>query len=369
MASRPFLVKDIAQQAGLSTATVDRVLNGRPNVRAHTARRVAQAIDELQRQSQQLGMAGRKFMIDLVMETPARFAAVVRGALEAEMAALHPVVFRARCQLREVWTPAELVAALDHIGARGSHGVLLKAADLPEVAAAVDRLVERGIPVVTVVTDLTGSRRLAYVGLDNHAAGATAAYLIGQWLGASSNARAAGAAAGDAAAGVLVSLSSVRFRGEEERVNAFRQTLGRLCPGLALHDVSEGQGRHDQTANLVRERLSACPELAAVYSIGGANRAILGAFEQAGRPCRCFVGHDLDADNLALLRAGRLSAVLHHDLRHDMRQACLQLVAAHGVAAPDALTRAAAARLSSVVVVTPYNLPENLSVQPVDSAS
>jgi LacI family transcriptional regulator len=39
--SRPFLVKDIAQQAGVSTATVDQVLNHRPNVRPHMARRKA----------------------------------------------------------------------------------------------------------------------------------------------------------------------------------------------------------------------------------------------------------------------------------------------------------------------------------------
>ena len=41
----PFLIKEIAQQAGLSEATVDRVLNNRNGVRKHTAQRVKQAID------------------------------------------------------------------------------------------------------------------------------------------------------------------------------------------------------------------------------------------------------------------------------------------------------------------------------------
>ena len=39
-----------------------------------------------------------------------------------------------------------------------------------------------------------------------------------------------------------------------------------------------------------------------------------------------FIGHDLDDDNLALLRAGRLSAVLHHDLHHDLHMACLSVM-------------------------------------------
>jgi LacI family transcriptional regulator len=344
--SRPFLVKDIAQQAGVSTATVDRVLNQRPNVRAHMARRVEQAIEQLQRQSRQVGVVGRKFMLDLVMETPQRFSAMVRHALEAEMAetaALHPAaVLRARHEVHEVWPPHELVAALDRIAARGSQGVLLKAPDLPEVDAAVDRLVAAGIPVVTLVTDLPRSRRLAYVGLDNRAAGETAAYLIGQWLG------------GARKAGVLVSLSSVRFRGEEERDLGFREAMRRDHPRIAIHDVSEGHGVHERTGRLVRARLREHPELCAVYSIGGANAAIVDAFAQADRRCRCFIGHDLDADNRVLLRAGRIHAVLHHDLRQDLRRACLQLMAAHGVAG-----LGESPGLSNVDVVTPFNLPHS----------
>ena len=58
------------------------------------------------------------------------------------------------------------------------------------------------------------------------------------------------------------------------------------------------------------------------YSIGGGNRAILDAFDARQRPCRAFIAHDLDRDNRQLLEAGRLSAVLYHDLRADMHRAC-----------------------------------------------
>jgi LacI family transcriptional regulator len=68
-----------------------------------------------------------------------------------------------------------------------------------------------------------------------------------------------------------------------------------------------------------------------VYSIGGANAAIPQAFAQAGRACKVVIGHDLDADNLALLRSEQINAVLHHDLAHDMRMACLHVMRAHGM--------------------------------------
>lgn len=341
--SRPFLVKDIAQQAGVSVATVDRVLNNRPNVRAHMARRVEQAIEALQRQRRQVGIVGRKFMVDLVMDTPRRFSDAVRTALEFEMPALRPSIFRARYELHEAWAASDLVASLDRIAARGSHGVLLKAPDLPVVADAVGRLVDRGIPVITLVTDLPSSRRLGYVGLDNRAAGETAAWLLAQWLRPGPR------------VGVLVSMSSALFRGEEEREVGFRAVLQDLRPRISVHTISEGQGVPDRTAGLVRAQLRAHPQIAAVYSTGGANEAICRAFDQVGRSCRCFIGHDLDDDNLALLRAGRLHAVLDHDLRHDMRQACLRLLAAHGAGGD-----AGSPDLSNVDVMTPFNLPAAL---------
>jgi len=337
--SRPFLIKDIALQAGVSIATVDRLLNGRGGVRQHTSRRIEQAILELERQRQQIGLAGRKFILDIVMEAPLRFSAAVRSALEAEAPALHPAVFRSRYHLAEVRGATETVALLDAIGRRGSNGVLLKAPDEPEVTLAVGRLVQKGIPVVTLVTDLPTSLRLAYVGIDNRAAGETAAYLIGEWLGAGP-------------ASVLVTLSSNRFRGEEEREIGFRRALRERYPQLSIVEVSEGNGLDRGTGELVREALTRAPDIAGVYSIGGGNSAVLRAFEEAGRACRVFVGHDLDADNIALLRARRLNAILHHDLRQDMRAACLHIMRAHG-----AIPASTALMTSNIQVVTPFNLP------------
>lgn len=126
-------------------------------------------------------------------------------------------------------------------------------------------------------------------------------------------------------------------------------------PGLGIVEVSEGYGIDRTTGELVRAALAAEPGIAAVYSIGGGNAAIVEAFRDMGRICRVFVGHDLDVDNLALLRSGSIEAELHHDLRQDMRSACQNVMRAHG-----ALPRAARMPLSGVQVITPYNLPSEL---------
>jgi LacI family transcriptional regulator len=337
-----FPMKEIALQAGVSLATVDRVLNERPGVRATTHRRVHQAWAELQRQQEQVGLKGRRVLIDLVMEAPLRFSRMVCGALDAAMRRAQPAVFRAREHIAESMDLAELLGVLDAIARRGSHGVLLKAPDAPAVTEAVQRLRAKGIPVVTLVTDLHEAPRLAYVGLDNRCAGQTAAYLVQQWLAGTP-------------AHVLVSSSGQQFLGEGERIAAFREALTAAQPECKVHVLHSGRGLHAPTASAVGRLLARQPGLSAVYSVGGANAAILEAFDKAQRGCRVFIGHDLDDDNLALLRAGRLSAVLHHDLQHDLHMACLLLLQAPASGA--GLASAPAPIHSNVEVITPFNVP------------
>jgi LacI family transcriptional regulator len=334
-----FSMKEIAVQAGVSLATVDRVLHQRPGVRLATQRRVRQAEVELERQQQQVGLRGRRFLVDLVMEAPERFSCMVRDALDDAVRRVGPVIFRVRDHLAETRRVGELVELLDAIGRRGSHGVLLKAPNVAPVTEAVARLHARGIPVVTLVTDIPHAARRAYVGLDNGSAGRTAAYLMGQWLA-------------DTAADVMVSSSGRRFQGEGERIKAFAETWQAARPASHVRVVTAGHGLHGPTVAVVGRLLARHPDVAAVYSVGGANEAILAAFERARRPCRVFIGHDLDEENLALLRTGRLSAVLHHDLLHDLQMACLCVMQAHG-AGPPAWDSAR----SNVEVVTPFNLP------------
>src|SRR5687768_5122927 len=99
--SHPYRIRDIAVQAGLSEATVDRVLNGRGGVRASTVREVHQAVADLGRQQSQLRLGGRTFLVDLVVQAPQRFSAAVRAALEAVLPSLSPAVIRARFHLTD----------------------------------------------------------------------------------------------------------------------------------------------------------------------------------------------------------------------------------------------------------------------------
>jgi LacI family transcriptional regulator len=333
-------LKEIALQAGVSLATVDRVVNRRGQVRAATIRRVEAAIDELHRQNAEAAVSGRRLVIDLVMDAPARFCQAVRVAMEAELPGLRPANVRCRFHMDNEMGPERIGKLLGRIARRGSHGVIIKAPDTADMRDAVARLLAANIPVVALVTDFSVMFDVPYVGMDNHQAGATAAWAL------------AGAAGRKPLGAVLATSSSDAFRGERERLSAFRRTVGRFAPDVAIIALAGGYGSDRQTGQLVGEALAANASINAVYSAGGGNRAILRAFHGAERPLAAFIAHDLDADNSALLADGHIDVVIHHDLRRDVRTA-VQLVLRHHRMLPAEFATAP----SRVEIVTRYNMP------------
>jgi LacI family transcriptional regulator len=334
-----YRIREIAAQSGLSPATVDRVLHGRGGVRQSTVREVEQAIADLDQQQSQLRLGGRTFMVDVVVQAPPRFSAAVKAALEAELPALRPAVIRSRFHFLDSPAVRDVTAVLDRIGRVKSHGVILKAPDQPEVVAAVAEL---GVPVVTLVTDLPTSKRAAYVGIDNRAAGATAAYLVEQWLA-------------DRAGDVLVVRGHGSFRGEDEREMGFRAELRARSDRRRIVEVVDEEDRAEAVHVGIREMLADNPAVRAIYSLyagAGGNTAVVDAFDKEHRRYDVFVAHDLDGENTTLLRERRLSAVLHHDLRQDMRRACLAVMQAQG-----ALPGPVRSNPSAIQVITPHNTP------------
>ena len=193
------------------------------------------------------------------------------------------------------------------------------------------------MPVVTYTTDVPTSARCGYVGIDNHGAGVTAAYLMDQWLG-------------PAPSDVLITRQPARYSAAR---GSARSGSGRRCAGSGrdIVEVSDSDGIDATNERLVLDALDRNPDVDAVYSVGGGNTATVAAFERLGRPCRVFIAHDLDADNRRLLRDGRISVVLHNDLRADARLAMRLILQQHG-ALP-----AEPSRPAPIQVVTPYNLP------------
>ncbi|MDB6177388.1 LacI family DNA-binding transcriptional regulator [Paracoccus sp. Z330] len=313
--SHRFPIKEIARQAGLSTATVDRALNQRAGIRHQTANRVEAAIRQLEAQEAQLAMAGRKLMIDLLVEAPVAFLNELQDAVTQELPLIQTAIFRVRSDLRASFAPDAMSASLRRAARLKSDGVIVMAPDTAILREAVNQLVAEGIPVVTLATDMPVTGRAAYVGLDNFNAGQTAAWLIRKWCPPAAPQR------------VLVTKRNEAFHGETDREKGFRAAMAQDWPDAQIVTMVQGSDG-PAFSHRVADGLAAHP-VAAVYSIGGWNRPILDELNARGMRRPLWIGHDLDPENRALLASERIDAVIYHDLAEDIRHACQCFMSLH----------------------------------------
>ena len=209
---------------------------------------------------------------------------------------------------------------------------------MPRIRTAVDKLISMGIPVVTFVTDIQESDRIAYVGVDNNSAGRTAAYLVATALN-------------NVLGTVLTIRSNDRFFGEKEREIAFKQALSEKRPNLCTISVSGGGGIHYETSRILGHTVKDLRNLRAVYSMGGGNRTILEILDDGNLAPDIYVAHDLDADNRELIADGRINFVLYHDLCADILNVFQTFLQFHKLHPSGALNK-----MSIVHVITPENM-------------
>lgn len=305
-------VHDIAERAGVSLATIDRVLNMRPGVHAATRARVEAAIAELGyvRDIAAANLAkGRNYsMIFILPGNDNSFMATLRAEVRAAASRSH--LERTAIRVIEVppFNAAALTEALEVARREKPSGVAFVATDSEDVAQAADRLAEDGIATVTLVSDLSRSRRDHYAGVDNVAAGRTAASLMGRFLSGRS---------GD----VAVVAGSMLVRDHRERLEGFRAVIEREFPQVRLLPVLEGRDDPLTVEALVREALGNAT-LAGIYSLGAGNRGLIRALGAAdGERTLSVIAHELTENTANALRDGLLDAVLNQDAGHEVRSA------------------------------------------------
>jgi len=305
-------VHDIAAKAGVSLATVDRVLNDRPGVRGVTRARVEAAIAALGyvRDVAAANLAKSR-VYPLVFILPEGDNPFMRG-LEAEVrrAGLHSAAERTQLSVMTVpaFDGAALARAIDTAIAGDVAGIAAVAVDTPEVSVAIARAQEAGIPFVTLVSDLAGSGRDHFVGVDNIAAGRTAGSLMGRFLGARPGP-------------VAVLAGSMRVRDHGERLEGFLAAMSAMPEARVILPVLEGQDDPHLSLRLIADCLANVPGLAGVYSLGAGNRGLVEALSAGNRDDLCVIVHELTAETRAALRDGLIDVVLNQDAGHEVRSA------------------------------------------------
>lgn len=314
-------VRDVAEEAGVSLATVDRVLNRRAGVREATIARVEAAVARL-------GFVRDLAAANLAKQRSYRFVFIIPSGPNIFMRTLEQQAVEAgrrgaaldRISVEVVPVPpfdgAALARALDALDTDTVSGVALVATDSAPVREALSRLHAAGLPVVTLVSDVPAFRRSHYVGIDNVAAGRTAASLIGRFVGGRRGK-------------IALVAGSMLVRDHVERRMGFDQVIRAEFPHLECLPVLEGRDDAEITGQVLAACLTQEPDVVGLYNIGAGNRGIIKVL--SGNPAYrqlVVVAHELTPHARNALREGLFDAVIGQDAGHEARSA-IRILKAH----------------------------------------
>lgn len=302
---------DIARAAGVSSATVDRVLNNRSGVRARTREVVLETARRLGYVGEATGVAGvGAGVIRLDFAVPAgtnTFMKMLQRNIEL-LAEYRPEL-AVNVAMIEGFDPDALARTLLELKGR-TQGVGVIALDHPTVREAIRSLSAAGVKVVTIASDISHVPRVAYVGIDNRAAGRLAGYLVNRFVGR------------DKAGKVALFAGSLSYRGHEEREMGFRHILTEEAPNLAIVELREMLDDRQKAYAEAAALLERHPDLAAIYNIGAGNTGIARALKERRRErAVVFIGHEATEGTKELLLDGTLDAVIDQNPRVEAREA------------------------------------------------
>lgn len=308
--------KDLAQAAGVSRATVDRVLNGRDGVKKKTIDRVQKAIDELGfvRNLQAANLAksqNYRFIFALPRSGDQFLEQIKRHIAEAGPVFAEDNIW---CEVHQIDDndPHSISGYLASLSSDDAAGIAIMSPETPQVRDAITRLQERGVPALPFVSNQT-MMGAGWVGIDNRAAGATAGVLLGQFTG-----RCEGS--------VLVISESMQSRDSLERRLGFDEEINANFPHLHALPSLETYGNEDRARQIIASSLETNTDVVGIYVMASEARIPLSIVADLGcDPSVVKIAHERTPFTETALREGRLDGVIAQDAGHLVRSAIRRL--------------------------------------------
>lgn len=306
-------ISDLADAAGVSIATVNRVLSGAANVRLATRERVQQAAAQigfygLGSIQARVAAARPRLRFGILLLQPHRpFYRNIASAMEEAATTASGAEVELRIEFLEDLSPqnvADRALAL----ADECHAICLTAAVHPVVTAALDRIQAQGVPVFALVAQLSVTGQMSYIGLDNWKVGRTSAWTFAHVCKAPGK------------IGIL--MGNPRYRNQEMNEAGFRSYFREHAPDFTLLEPVSTFESAAVAQEMTEKLLADHPDLAGLYISGGGISGALAALRASGKAGRMVVvGYDLTEVTRAALLDGTMTLVISHPLARLARDA------------------------------------------------
>ena len=255
--------KDLAEAAGVSLATVDRVLNDRPNVSTRSRERVQQAIAEIGyvRNIAAVNLArNRTYSFRFIFPTRGdQYLRELISQVQAASSDMKSDLTDVECDQVDMQDPHNVANYLGTLDRDQVDGVAIMAPESPQVRDAIARLGERNIKVVQFLSGQEKLDDLDFVGADNFSAGATAGRLITRFLGQVSGK-------------VMVIADTMQSLSNIQRRLGFDRVLNTIYPRLIALPSLETHGDEERAKRIISRQLQHEGGIVAAYLISSEAR-------------------------------------------------------------------------------------------------
>lgn len=307
-------IQKIAELSGVSRGTVDRVLHGRPNVNPMIREKVVRAAEKLGYQPPVPPKSAdcRQAAILIPQWTDGHFnRQIVSGIRKALRYIADPSFVLTEQPLRTM-TMQELLRAMDEQIRSGVDGLIIRAENTPEVRAAIEQAVQKGVTVITYDADVPHSGRLCHAGQDLVRAGAIAAGVMARLIRPPEH--------------VLIVTGNLRMEAHKGRVDGFCRRLLELGFSEDAYRVIETNEMPELTGELVAQALQADSRLHAVYMACQPLSGCIAGIRKARRTTRPhIVCNDLTPTAKRYLREGTVDFVIGQSFSQESFHAVLAM--------------------------------------------
>ncbi|WP_103335830.1 LacI family DNA-binding transcriptional regulator [Pseudotabrizicola formosa] len=274
MARRP-TIHDVAREAGLSPATVDRVLNAREKVREDTANRVYEAARRIGYHAapligQRVQDARPRLRLGVVLHKERQaFYQQFRSEIEKAVSSAAGVRASVQITFAPSQTPADFVALMEGMVGKVD-AIAATAVAHPEVTEAVRRINAAGIPCFALLNDFAQGVRQQYIGMNNMKVGRIAAQMI--------------SLASRDPGKIAVFIGGTRWHGHELRETGFRSYIREHAPAFHVLDTLVNLETRQLTYEATLDLLGRHSDLRGIYCAGGGMEGAIAALRETRVP-------------------------------------------------------------------------------------
>lgn len=264
-------IQQIAELAGVSRGTVDRALNHRGRINPQVEERICRLADELgyvPKRRKKTENRGKNQKIGIVTQlAKSSFMLEVNRGIQKAKEELQDrgiqVILKEGISVDE----KEQIKAIEELEAEGIQGLAIMPVECEGVRLKLNTLMEeKNIPVVTFNSDIVGTRRLCFVGMDNRKSGRTAAGLMGLLTGGSGK--------------ILIITGYFSNHVDNQRVDGFIEEIKNTYPQMEIAGV---HGSFDETAEverIVENALMSTTGIRGILVVSGGQAGVGRAFEK-----------------------------------------------------------------------------------------